>query len=410
MSKTYRIGRSNENDIVVGGATVSRNHALLTLEENRQEARLRDLNSGNGTYVNDKRLGHEEVWVGMEDEIRFGEVVVPLSELKNKARQHDAEEAKQQNSRPGGRMSGKKIAAIVVGAILATVVIVFGIMHFFNSSYKMNTQRIYNEYRTAVCWVYCEFGYKIYQNGEDITDEFTLNYLEEEPTGVVNIIGWGELTSETVAAEGTAFFISDDGKLGTNLHVAKPWIDEDESEDILEAVQELMPRKRGLSVKATAVRTCILLDGEELDEDNLIDVRIYNEGKDVDKDDVAILQTCNRKVPKGVKAIIDISKADDSEDALAIGKTVFTIGYPLGSGLNQNNRNELKSQCFDGKITQDRGKYEFGTNVSVAHGSSGSPVLNEQGRLVGVIHSMVEKEQGLNQAIKVSHLIRLLDK
>ena len=51
------IGRGQENDIVIPMDTVSSNHAELTKEEEGWV--LRDLASGNGTYVNGERIGHQ---------------------------------------------------------------------------------------------------------------------------------------------------------------------------------------------------------------------------------------------------------------------------------------------------------------------------------------------------------------
>ena len=64
-----QIGRDLENDVVLDAPTVSRFHAQL--ERTGQRYRLRDLNSSNGTYVNDLAVAGD-VWLKQDDTIRIG--------------------------------------------------------------------------------------------------------------------------------------------------------------------------------------------------------------------------------------------------------------------------------------------------------------------------------------------------
>jgi pSer/pThr/pTyr-binding forkhead associated (FHA) protein len=67
-----RIGRAVENDIVIVSKRVSREHALVRREG--RQVLLEDLNSANGTYLNDERvLGPAELQDG--DKIAIGDVV-----------------------------------------------------------------------------------------------------------------------------------------------------------------------------------------------------------------------------------------------------------------------------------------------------------------------------------------------
>ncbi len=63
-----QIGRDASNDVVLDSATVSRYHAQI--ERVGQRHRLRDLRSGNGTFVNDARV--EEAWLQPSDVVRIG--------------------------------------------------------------------------------------------------------------------------------------------------------------------------------------------------------------------------------------------------------------------------------------------------------------------------------------------------
>jgi ABC-type multidrug transport system ATPase subunit/CRP-like cAMP-binding protein len=65
-----RIGRATDNDLVFASRLVSRHHAVL--ERQGDTFRLRDLNSGNGTYVNGEEIGTavladgDEIWIADE--------------------------------------------------------------------------------------------------------------------------------------------------------------------------------------------------------------------------------------------------------------------------------------------------------------------------------------------------------
>ncbi len=63
-----QLGRDASNDVVLDSATVSRFHAQI--ERVGQRHRLRDLHSGNGTFVNDQRV--EDAWLQPNDVVRIG--------------------------------------------------------------------------------------------------------------------------------------------------------------------------------------------------------------------------------------------------------------------------------------------------------------------------------------------------
>ena len=70
-----RVGRSQDADIRLDDATVSRSHAMLSVQDDHLE--LKDLGSHNGTYVNGRRLT-DPAAVRPGDQIRIGSVVLTL--------------------------------------------------------------------------------------------------------------------------------------------------------------------------------------------------------------------------------------------------------------------------------------------------------------------------------------------
>jgi pSer/pThr/pTyr-binding forkhead associated (FHA) protein len=71
-----KVGRGEENDIVIPHASVSRTHARLTRRGGIFE--LTDLNSTNGSYVNDRPV-QGNVTVASGSEVRFGDIRFVLS-------------------------------------------------------------------------------------------------------------------------------------------------------------------------------------------------------------------------------------------------------------------------------------------------------------------------------------------
>jgi pSer/pThr/pTyr-binding forkhead associated (FHA) protein len=67
------IGRTNGNDFVISGRTVSRRHARLWFDNGRWY--LEDLQSANGTLVNNVRI-QQAVALNDGDVISFGDEIV----------------------------------------------------------------------------------------------------------------------------------------------------------------------------------------------------------------------------------------------------------------------------------------------------------------------------------------------
>ena len=68
-----RIGQTDESDAVIGKDTISRFHAVINKEN--QEFYIEDLNSTNGTFVNDEVLAYrEKKLLKSNDIVRFADV------------------------------------------------------------------------------------------------------------------------------------------------------------------------------------------------------------------------------------------------------------------------------------------------------------------------------------------------
>ena len=76
-NKDYKIGRSSENNIILDDVTVSRNHALLSV--NYENIKITDSNSTNGIYVNNVIESNSELKSG--DKIQIGKYLLLLTEV-----------------------------------------------------------------------------------------------------------------------------------------------------------------------------------------------------------------------------------------------------------------------------------------------------------------------------------------
>ena len=241
---------------------------------------------------------------------------------------------------------------------------------------------------------------------------------EIENAGLVHISDENLLSGPT-ASQGTAFFISNDGKLATNLHVSRPWLFSNDKEELEDAVNKLiaiLATQNPMLSRSKVEARCIIQgmyvvpEGLPISESNAIECEEIKGYDDINKD-VAVLQTKTRKLPADVSKIIDINKSELSEDALTEGRTVYTIGFPYGVDIALDSNQDLKNQVHDGAITQNRGDYEFGHDAETAGGASGSPILNDRGKLIGIHHAGmtgVTGAQGFNRAIKVKYLMDLV--
>lgn len=61
VKEPMRIGRAPDNEIVIENLSVSRNHAIIVYEEEGDHYILTDLDSANGTFVNDVRIKKTEI-------------------------------------------------------------------------------------------------------------------------------------------------------------------------------------------------------------------------------------------------------------------------------------------------------------------------------------------------------------
>lgn len=398
------IGRGSDCQIRMNYDDVSSRHAILS-KRTDGSIQIEDCGSRNGIFVNGERVISRVLSKGDRVTITRNYVLDWEGIFPTEAISHAPQTS-----------TWKR--AISIAAVIFVIVCLGGGAYYLWKNQTWDKERIYDEYNTAVCWVCVQYGYKIFLDGEDITPNFC-NICEIKEADLVHLKE-GKPVSGAEQSQGTAFFISHDGKLATNLHITRPWLYSDDIQNLESGVNKIIavlatrnPLLSRSQVKVEGIMEAIYIipNGLPISDGNLVKCTELKGYDDINKD-VAVIQTETRGLPTQVKNIIDITHADTSDEAIKEGKAVFTIGFPYGAEIARNSNQELKNQVHGGSVTQNRGEYEFGHDAETAGGASGSPIINDKGHLIGIHHAGltgVTGAQGFNWAIKAKYIVDLLN-
>lgn len=155
-----------------------------------------------------------------------------------------------------------------------------------------------------------------------------------------------------VSSEGSGFLISADGRILTNYHV----------------------------IAHTKQATVRLANKDAFD-----DVQVL----DVDKrKDVALIKIKAVELP-----YLALGRSSDVQ----VGDTVFALGNPLGLL-----RNTLSQGIVSGIRPGDGYRY-FQISAPISQGSSGGPIFNANGEVIGIAWATLDEGQNLNFAIPVDY-------
>lgn len=111
--------------------------------------------------------------------------------------------------------------------------------------------------------------------------------------------------------------------------------------------------------------------------------------------DLAVLEFAESVAPEPVAL-------RDSDEA-TIGATTFVIGHPLGLSFTISNG-------IVSAMREEKGVSEVQFTAPISVGNSGSPLLDDRGRAIGVVSKLRESGQNLNFAVAGRHLKALLAK
>lgn len=398
------IGTNFRNKHQLQGGKVSRFHATL-IKRNDKKWYIQD-HSKNGTTVNGKAIpSNIDIKLKKGDKILCAGVPVPNPYGE---------------SQP---VNYRKLLTILF-IILAVSGIGIGIYSLRSCggsnalqvpSKLMTDNEIYAKYKNSTVLLIGFYYYKVSAGNLD------LGKLEL-PTEVV--ISDGKLKavngqrSNMKMYTGTGFFVSEDGKIATNLHIVRPWLFDKElsliSDQYKMFIASVASENPALNAFTSQIKVEGVLDyigmipnGAYFSEDNLKQCREFAVHDDIEKD-VAILQLETMKLPDK-SSIVDLNQAVMKDAEIAVGSHVYTIGFPFGLSLQDlKSPKGIQLLGHGGSITQESTKYSFGFDAASYGGASGSPIFNEKGQLIGILNSGVSKSQGFNYAIKASYVVDLL--
>ena len=448
FKKVYGIGSNMQfNEIKVPGSSVSRFHATLLID-NRGRAYIED-HSMNGTTINGKKIpSHHRNRIKRGDDVVVGGVPVNLKQF----------------IKPNVGSTFLK----VVGGFATVAALVVLLMVVVNPNNEWPWKKVKPaELVSATVYVQACYHYtaKIVDDPfASLCKQYNIAYSSEYQIGAN---GKGEMGFISEDGEfgpmwysGTAFFVSSDGKMITNRHVAAPWkfATENETSEIhrlvtkmkeqnmsidhlrtMDDLYELIANKSLISNVVKALFDKDLMSVEDLDaiiskykrcevkisgELDYIAVGYPNrhytdidelerclpiaEAKD-DNVDLALLQLNSTATPASVKKVFDLDNAlVDSKRIKPLEAQYYYIGYPKGAGLNLR-ENGLFPQNVEVKISRVPDRYTADLQGEVLGGASGSPVFDKKGRLVGVISFSYRNASTMSGCVLAKYAKELYD-
>lgn len=416
--KVLNVGSNYRNDMVISDNSVSRYHASLKVDP-KKRVFIRDNGSTNGTTVNGQKiLPNQEVRIKKGDKVVLGD-----------------QDLTRQIAPLFPKNPWKNIligAACVVGVAALTLGIIA--ICLIGKNHPKNA-------KDAVAYVMHQYHYEI--TPKDNPWGLDLQFSETEPTLV----------------QGTAFFIDEQGRLGTALHIAEPWREEFDPEknkqlqrdwqsylnstlprevtnldqlryllttNIGQQIREALDRHGSKDPIADINAMLNTLFKSELkitgvtDEirvgypgrmythwDEMERANVVAKSKDTEAD-VAILQLNSKELPHGK----DYFAIDEMilEQPEIMKETYRYMGFP--SGLVRALDTDIKSlepYVRESKVAKEPSKYFFEIQDETTGGASGSPVYNSHNQLAGVLYSTYNGDAKTSRVIHANYLKNLYE-
>lgn len=431
----YGIGSHFNNEFQISGQTVSRYHA--TVKQTRDGKMYIIDHSKNGTTVDGIKIPSNNPYrIKRSNAVACGGVPVDLSRLPW----------------PGD------VWKHVLGAAAAIIILLgagFGVWKLWPGgnpslqSLEKATACIYEQYYVEV--KFKDDPLKGKCSLDAWPNKWQFGLIEYEGKYVIarkNLVPYADKV-QPFEARGTAFFISKDGELGTNRHIACPWEYGDEiREAVVQEMQKLLLgdlqsyvinnlilsgkveglstmvdaqaivnrlQKSELEISGSMVYMGLILAGQNFTTvADMLSCQVIAESGD-DKKDVALLRLNSKHTPEDIvkNGFFNIEKARTDEKTLKPQEEeLTTIGYPAENGTDAR-------LVSDGKeflptvhrtyisIAPDENMFQLQSNV--VGGQSGSPIIDKNRRLVGVVwgsHRGTDVAYGCN----IKHLKTLYDK
>lgn len=403
VKDSRRIGRDSSMQMCYNQSDISKHHATLCLLQTGS-VMIVDMNSTNGTFVNGKRISGQYllqkgdiVTLAGKYKVEW-ETIFPVSAVKPQT-------------------AWTRIAAVILLLVMAGT----GVYYWMRDR-ELEPSEVYAMYKKTVVMIYEEAGYKVTVDNAPLSSyvawlkEYDYCCLDEKENYKGGI----------QASTGTGFFISDDGRIMTNKHVVMPVGEEAKHADIIrkklsadllstaykmvntdgDLARKLAYLSENLEVKHDIVYLAIMRNDTHVSgKSDMTPCTVYKTSND-DNVDVAIIQTNSKQTPNDVENIVNLNDIAD-EDDLKLGDKIYSIGFPLNFAIGETAIG-LEANNQSGEVTQERGEYTYGHNITIHRGASGSPVFDAYGKFAGVIVSgFLGVSQGYNHAIQPKKAVEI---
>lgn len=398
----YGIGSHFNNDIQIAGSTVSRYHA--TVKHGRDGKMYLFDHSKNGTTVDGTKIPSNTPYrIKHKSAVACGGVPVDLSRL------------------PWPKNTWKYVVGIA-----AAVAVLFGAgwgvwKLMPDSKHKYTDAELYSMYHNSTVLLFGFYHYEVsagnldprYLAAAGIPTKFQLYNGQLIPEGHPDF--------GNVFSQATGFFVSPEGHIVTNLHVAKPWLFDGAQEKVEELCKRLfheyasrndlgiMLGEEGdmldsytsqIKVRGELDNLVLIPEGKIFSSENMLHCRVLSAGEDTNID-VALVQSEKGELPNNTRSLNLADSMDVSNEALKVGYHMWTVGFPNYSSLPQGDK--VTANARGGSITASDLEYMFGFDAVSGHGASGSPIFNEEGKLIGVLNAGMEGSQ-FNYGIKAKYV------
>lgn len=377
------IGKNADNTIQIHHQNISRYHAIIKVDKRGRI--FIDDQSTNGVFVNGQKIPRSTDFpVKRGDRVSFAQVQ---------------------------ELDWKKIPKttslwpIAVIAPIVALMVFLGVVYKDEFRRKLYGETVSKKYENSIGLIYNSYYLAYIDNGD------TLYFI-----GAGNAISVHKEEIQPFEITGSGFYVSNEGEIVTNKHVAAPW--ESEVSDDKEAMEKAINIARSSvgqhslnsKVVGVPVRIGIFPNGSTIEKNdffkNMLPCRLIKVASEKEVD-LALIQLESKKIANGCAPVKDIiSKREDiSED-----DEVTVFGYPFGFDLaTKNVENKVKASLDHGKVSKISDQFEIQYNAPSFHGASGSPVFNQHGELIAVNYAGIEKAQGYNFGIIATHVNKLIN-
>lgn len=377
------IGSHHLNRILLQGEHVSRFHATMKRMADGKWY-IQD-HSKNGTSINGNRIPKDQdVRIKRGDKISCAGHMVP-------------------NPMPPGPNWG------IIGGVAAAVAIIVALAIWIPDIINKK------DYTKAVVWLGGSYHFEILV-GDKV--------VETVPGGTI---------------QGTGFFISEDGKLVTNLHIAKNWVVRQEYMNYLKTtyiqdnthyasimadiyddkgtLAEQVAYNSLVQVRGVLDEMLVVPSGKVLAEQNAYTANIVAASDNIHVD-LAVMQLDIESLPPGAE-YINLNATSTSDADVKVGEKLVVIGFPAGLEMQtadpsntKNNRVKLEAYRTEGICTRSGSDINFEHNAMTEGGSSGSPIFDSRGKLIGVnsAHILITDDNNYNVGIDAFLINELLKK